>query len=60
MYNHNEYHRKYYEKNKNYLRAYQRAYYYKKKHSKNKPPKVKEEKAKELHRTYGNYVITFD
>ena len=60
MYNHNEYHRKYYEKNKEYLRAYQRAYYYKKKNCKHKPPKMKDKKAINLHRTYGHFVLTFE
>ncbi len=60
MYDHNEYHRKYYEKNKDKLRAYQRAYYYKKKFAKKKIYRVKEKKATNLHRTHGHFVLTFE
>ena len=61
-----EYHKSYYERNKEYLRAYQRAYYYKKK------AKIKNTKHKAMHKEkkkidkntlkyhYGKYIINFD
>ena len=57
------YHKSYYERNKDYLRAYQRAYYYRKKNEKykkkNKPkPRVKKDQT--LKRIYGKFIIHWD
>lgn len=53
------YHNTYYERNKDYLRAYQRAYYYRKKNSKMQPiPRKKKDLS--MRRYYGTFTIHFD
>tara|TARA_R110000824_G_scaffold220305_4_gene407435 strand:+ start:268 stop:441 length:174 start_codon:yes stop_codon:yes gene_type:complete len=50
------YHKSYYEKNKLYLRAYQRAYYHRKKGNIFKP-KNKLEKKITMTKTYGKVIL---
>ena len=50
------YHKSYYEKNKIYLRAYQRAYYHRKKGNIFKP-KNKLEKKITMTKTYGKVIL---
>ena len=52
------YHRNYYEKNKEHLREYQRAYYHRKKIIVVTKPKPK--KILKMEKTYGKYTLIFD
>tara|TARA_Y100000361_G_C11142780_1_gene336132 strand:+ start:598 stop:786 length:189 start_codon:yes stop_codon:yes gene_type:complete len=57
------YHKSYYERNKDYLRAYQRAYYYRKKNEikkKKSKPVPRKKKDLTMHRYYGTFTIHFD
>ena len=58
-----DYHKSYYDRNKDYLRAYQRAYYYRKKNEmkkrKNKP-KPRKKKDPTMKKHYGKFIIHWD
>lgn len=61
--NSKEYRKKYYEKNKEKLKAYQRMYYRRKKGKTNEVPKKEEKKFNKkgfLVRYYGTFTLHFD
>tara|TARA_Y100000361_G_C11149200_1_gene339996 strand:- start:745 stop:918 length:174 start_codon:yes stop_codon:yes gene_type:complete len=55
------YHKSYYERNKIHLRAYQRAYYHRKKKEKgDEIPKPKKEKIKKMEKKKIKIILHFD
>ena len=57
------YHQSYYERNKEYLRSYQRAYYYRKKNNIKYlliKPKPREKPNNHMKKTYGTFIIEWE